>query len=126
MVRRNDSPPQDSTDGQLVDDGEDVPPYIRAVTRDLKNYIANHSPRLIPVGYSAADVRDVLTDTFAYLSCAIDGEDDPSRSDFFGLNCKPHRLMISKQMQENHWSTSSAFFKGYKLPYIAQDFTISN
>ncbi|KAL8949362.1 MAG: hypothetical protein Q9222_004527, partial [Ikaeria aurantiellina] len=64
-----------------------VPPYLRAVTRDLKNYIAKHSSRNIPVGYSAADVRDYLTDTFAYLSCYIDGSSsDQSRIDFFGLN----------------------------------------
>ncbi|KAI9677139.1 MAG: hypothetical protein M1822_008248 [Bathelium mastoideum] len=63
------------------------PPYIRAVQRDLKNYIAKHSSRTIPVGYSAADVREVLQDTWAYLQCAIDGKDnDVSRSDFFGLN----------------------------------------
>ncbi|KAL8732509.1 MAG: hypothetical protein Q9166_002723 [cf. Caloplaca sp. 2 TL-2023] len=64
-----------------------VPPYLRAVTRDLKNYIDKHSPRNIPVGYSAADVREILADTFAYLSCAVDGSpSDMSRIDFFGLN----------------------------------------
>lgn len=63
------------------------PPYVRAVTRDLKNYIAKHSTRQIPVGYSAADVRDVLTDSWEYFSCAINGSStDPSRIDFFGLN----------------------------------------
>ena len=63
------------------------PPYIRAVTRDLKNYIAKHSSRTIPVGYSAADVRPVLVDTWEYLQCAINGStSDMSRSDFFGLN----------------------------------------
>lgn len=65
------------------------PPYIRAVTRDLKNYISKHSNRTIPVGYSAADVRDVLFDTWAYLQCsdATDGAtNDPSRLDFFSLN----------------------------------------
>ncbi|KAL8735087.1 MAG: hypothetical protein Q9181_002925 [Wetmoreana brouardii] len=67
--------------------GGTVPPYIRAVTRDLKNYIAKNSPRNIPVGYSAADVRDYLADSFAYLSCDIDGDSsDKSRIDFFGLN----------------------------------------
>lgn len=58
------------------------PPYIRAVQRDLKNYIKNHASRTIPVGYSAAQVQDVLKDTWAYLQCG----DDISRSDFFGLN----------------------------------------
>ncbi|KAF2459110.1 Glucanosyltransferase-domain-containing protein [Lineolata rhizophorae] len=66
---------------------DENPRYIRAVQRDLKNYIKNNIDRAIPVGYSAADVREVLEDTWAYLQCAIDGdEDDMSRSDFFGLN----------------------------------------
>lgn len=67
--------------------GRTSPPYIRAVTRDLKNYISKHLTRSIPVGYSAADVSEILTDSWAYLSCAINGDSsDPSRSDFFGLN----------------------------------------
>jgi hypothetical protein len=67
--------------------GKIDPPYIRAVTRDMKNYIAKHSSRNIPVGYSAADVRPVLVDTWQYLQCAINGSSsDMSRIDFFGLN----------------------------------------
>lgn len=62
-------------------------PYIRAVTRDLKNYVAKHSNRTIPVGYSAADVREVLVDTWNYLQCSVTGDSsDPSRSDLFALN----------------------------------------
>ncbi|KAH7395230.1 Glucanosyltransferase-domain-containing protein [Phaeosphaeria sp. MPI-PUGE-AT-0046c] len=60
------------------------PMYIRAVQRDLKNYISKHAPRKIPVGYSAADVREILQDTWAYMQCNHD--DDQSSSDFFGLN----------------------------------------
>ena len=80
-----------------VGDGGTAPPYLRAVTRDLKNYISKNSPRQIPVGYSAADVSQILTDSWAYLSCDIDGNsNDPSRSDFFGLNsyswCGPTSL----------------------------------
>lgn len=64
-----------------------APPYLRAVTRDLRNYIKNHSDRHIPVGYSAADVRDVLWDTWNYMQCAEDGDDsDMSRAEIFGLN----------------------------------------
>ena len=67
--------------------GGTVPPYLRAVTRDLKDYIAKHSARMIPVGYSAADVDEILTDSWSYLSCDIKGDtSDPSRSDFFGIN----------------------------------------
>lgn len=64
-----------------------VPPYMRAVTRDLKNYIKKNSARDIPVGYSAADVRDILVDTWNYLQCTTTGDDsDPSRVDLFALN----------------------------------------
>ena len=69
-----------------VPTSQDNPPYIRAVQRDLKNYIKNNAPRQIPVGYSAADVREVLEDTWAYLQCQIGSGTDMSRSDFFGLN----------------------------------------
>lgn len=67
---------------------QSCPPYIRAVQRDLKNYIAAHADRPIPVGYSAADVRELLADTSAYLQCDNSGGsgNDTSRSDFIGLN----------------------------------------
>ncbi|KAF4126348.1 Glucanosyltransferase [Geosmithia morbida] len=70
-----------------VKSAADVPPYMRAITRDLKNYISKNIDRKIPVGYSAADVRSVLWDTFDYVTCALDGsDDDASRADFFALN----------------------------------------
>ena len=71
-----------------MDTAEKNPPYIRALTREMKNYIATHANRTIPVGYSAADVREILADTHAYLQCdnSKDGSEDMSRSDFLGLN----------------------------------------
>ena len=53
----------------------------------MKNYISKNSKRAIPVGYSAADVRDILVDTWNYLQCTTTGdESDPSRVDLFALN----------------------------------------
>lgn len=70
-----------------VESAEFVPPYLRAVTRDLKNYIKNNIDRQIPVGYSAADVRDVLWDTYNYVTCSLEGDkDDMSKADIFALN----------------------------------------
>lgn len=64
-----------------------VPPYLRAVTRDIKNYIKNNIKRKIPVGYSAADVREVLWDTWNYMQCSEeDDKNDMSRADLFALN----------------------------------------
>lgn len=70
-----------------VKSAEFSPRYIRAVTRDLKNYIKNNLKRQIPVGYSAADVRPVLWDTYNYLTCDNGEEDDNmSQADLFALN----------------------------------------
>ena len=62
-----------------------VPSYIRAVTRDIKDFIAKQAPRSIPVGYSAADVRPLLADTWNYLGCNLENSTS-SKIDFFGLN----------------------------------------
>ncbi|CCF41232.1 glycolipid anchored surface protein [Colletotrichum higginsianum] len=70
-----------------VKTAEFVPQYLRAVTRDLKNYVSKHADRPIPVGYSAADVREILVDSWNFLQCAENGDEkDPSRIDLFGLN----------------------------------------
>ncbi|KAJ5239013.1 hypothetical protein N7468_003632 [Penicillium chermesinum] len=62
-----------------------TPAYVRAVVRDMKQYIAKNSKRAIPVGYSAADVRPILTSTAAYFECDLKNSTE-SRADFFGLN----------------------------------------
>ncbi|AEO71742.1 6b521abe-38bd-4a16-8ac0-d49076d4659c [Thermothielavioides terrestris] len=70
-----------------VETGATVPPYMRAVTRDIKNYVKKHTSRPIPVGYSAADVRSILFDTYHYFQCALEGDDDNmSMGDIFALN----------------------------------------
>lgn len=66
------------------------PPYIRAVQRDMKNYISLHANRTIPVGYSAADDATLRIAGWEYLQCGGDEDSDSdifiSRSDFYGLN----------------------------------------
>ncbi|KAJ5159413.1 1-3-beta-glucanosyltransferase gel2 [Penicillium canariense] len=62
-----------------------APAYVRAVIRDMKDYIAKQSDRAIPVGYSAADIRDILMDTAHYFECEL-ANSTSSRADFFGLN----------------------------------------
>lgn len=88
-----------------------TPAYIRAVTRDLKDYVAKHADRHIPVGYSAADVIEVLYPTFDYLTCDL-GKDDTSVADLFALN-------------SYRWcdATSTVQTTGYN--YIVSNFTDS-
>jgi hypothetical protein len=46
-------------------------PYIKAVTRDMKQYIANRKGRVIPVGYSAADVAENIEAQALYFNCGL-------------------------------------------------------
>lgn len=57
-------------------------PYIKAVTRDMKQYISNRHARKIPVGYSAADVAESIEQQALYFDCGTDDE----RADFFAFN----------------------------------------
>jgi len=96
-------------------------PYIRAVTRDLKNYVAKHSPRVIPVGYSAADVRDVLVDTWNYLQCTTTGDSsDPSRSDIFALNS--YSWCGDSSFQISGYDTLVSYFQNTSLPVFFSEF----
>ncbi|KAI9752845.1 MAG: hypothetical protein M4579_005460 [Chaenotheca gracillima] len=99
-----------------------VPPYLRAVNRDLKNYIAKNSDRTIPVGYSAADVRDILAPTWEYLQCAINGDDnDQSRADFFGLNS--YSWCGSEITYEtSDWKTLVAQFSNTTIPVFFSEY----
>ncbi|KAJ5783257.1 hypothetical protein N7457_005031 [Penicillium paradoxum] len=62
-----------------------APKYVRAIVRDMKDYIAKNCDRAIPVGYSAADIRNILMDTIHYFECDLKNSTS-SRADFFGLN----------------------------------------
>ncbi len=58
-------------------------PYVKAVVRDMKNYIKARSYREIPVGYSAADVSQNRLQAAQYFTC---GNDSSAKSDFIGIN----------------------------------------
>jgi 1,3-beta-glucanosyltransferase GAS5 len=66
-------------------------PFVKAVTRDIKNYISSRGYRKVPVGYSAADVSQNRQQTAAYMNC---GSDD-ARSDFFAFVSLPSDLLIT-------------------------------
>lgn len=57
-------------------------PYIKAVTRDMKQYIARRGYRAVPVGYSAADIPEIQTLSAEYFNCGA----GISQSDFFAFN----------------------------------------
>lgn len=56
-------------------------PYVKATTRDMRQYIGSQKYRKIPVGYSAADVSQNRMQTAQYFNCGTEDE----RSDFFAF-----------------------------------------
>lgn len=87
-------------------------PYVKAVTRDMRNYIKSMGYRQIPVGYSAADVDSNRKEMAEYMNCGSDDE----RSDFFAFNdyswCDPSSFTISG------WDQKVKNFTGYGLPIL--------
>lgn len=55
--------------------------YVKAVTRDMRQYIRTRGYRNVPVGYSAADVAQNRMELAHYMNCGTEDE----RSDFFAF-----------------------------------------
>jgi hypothetical protein len=87
-------------------------PYVKAVTRDMRQYIRARGYRLMPVGYSAADVDSNRLEMAEYMNCGTADE----RSDFFAFNdyswCDPSSFQISG------WEQKVKNFTGYGLPIL--------
>jgi hypothetical protein len=90
--------------------------YVKAVTRDMRQYIRNRGYRTIPVGYSAADVSSSRMEMAHYMNCGTDDE----RSDFFAFNdyswCDPSSFQISG------WDQKVVNFTGYGLPIFLSEY----
>ncbi|KAG8168341.1 hypothetical protein KVR01_001090 [Diaporthe batatas] len=91
-------------------------PYIRAVTRDIKNYINARGYRTIPTGYSSADVSENIVQQLEYFDCG----DDSSRSDFFAFNdyswCDPSDFVKSG------WKAKVEKYTGYGIPLFLSEY----
>jgi len=91
-------------------------PYVKAVTRDMRQYIGSRGYRAIPVGYSAADVDSNRLEMAEYMNCGTDDE----RSDFFAFNdyswCDPSSFQISG------WDQKVKNFTGYGIPIFLSEY----
>jgi 1,3-beta-glucanosyltransferase GAS5 len=94
------------------DKSTDCAPYVKAVTRDMRQYIGSMGYRQIPVGYSAADVESNRQQMAAYMNCGTDDE----RSDFFAFNdyswCDPSSFTTSG------WNTKVTQYADYSIPLL--------
>lgn len=99
---------------EVINDEKDTDkaaPYVKAVTRDMKNYINSRGLRKIPVGYSAADVSSNRQQTADYFNC---GSDD-MRSDFFAFN---DYSWCNSNFKTAGWDQKVKNFTDYGLPIL--------
>lgn len=103
---------------EVINDGPSsaAAPYVKAVTRDIRQYIRSMNYRTIPVGYSAADVQENRLEMAEYMNCGTDDE----RSDFFAFNdyswCDPSSFTTSG------WDQKVKNFTGYGLPLFLSEY----
>lgn len=103
---------------EVVNDGPSsaAAPYVKAVTRDMRQYIRDRQYRSIPVGYSAADVSTNRLQMAEYMNCGTDDQ----RSDFFAFNdyswCDPSSFQISG------WDQKVKMFTGYGIPIFLSEY----
>ena len=92
-------------------------PYVKAVTRDMKNYLSARKYRSIPVGYSAADVDTLIYQTADFMNC---GDNAMARSDFFAYNdyswCDP------SSFEGSTWKAKADYFANYSIPLFFSEY----
>ncbi|KAK3390108.1 Glucanosyltransferase-domain-containing protein [Podospora didyma] len=89
--------------------------YVKATTRDMRQYIRARGYRTALVGYSAADVTDNRMQTAAYFNCGTDDE----RSDFFAFN---DYSWCSSDFQTAGWGEKVKNFTDYGLPIFLSEY----
>lgn len=92
-------------------------PYIKAVTRDMKQYMRAQGYRAIPVGYSAADVSEVRYELADYLNC---GDDADARIDMLGDN--DYSWCGESSFVTSGYQTKVSDYKGYSLPIFMSEY----
>lgn len=103
---------------EVINDGpsSSAAPYVKAVTRDIRQFLRSRNLRAVPVGYSAADIDTNRLQMAEYMNCGSDDE----RSDFFAFNdyswCDPSSFTTSG------WDQKVKNFTGYGLPLFLSEY----
>ncbi|KAK7416490.1 1,3-beta-glucanosyltransferase [Neonectria punicea] len=103
---------------EVINDEKDTDksaPYVKAVTRDMKNYMKERKLRNVPVGYSAADVSSNRMQTAQYMNC---GTND-MRSDFFAFN---DYSWCNSDFETSGWDVKVKNFTDYGLPIFLSEY----
>lgn len=89
--------------------------YVKATTRDMRQYIANRKLRKIPVGYSAADLSSSRMQIARYMNCGPDNE----RSDFFAFN---DYSWCNSNFEVSGWNQKVKDFTDYGIPIFLSEY----
>ncbi|GAB1313991.1 1,3-beta-glucanosyltransferase [Madurella fahalii] len=89
--------------------------YVKAVTRDMRQYIRSRGYRNVPVGYSAADVAQNRMQLAHYMNCGTEDE----RSDFFAFNDYSWR---NSNFITSGWDQKVKNFTGYGIPIFLSEY----
>jgi hypothetical protein len=87
-------------------------PYIKAVGRDMKQYIKARGYRAVPIGYSAADIPENRNQIAAYLNCGSDAV----RNDFIAFN--DYSFCGFGTFDGSQWALKVANFSQYSIPIL--------
>jgi hypothetical protein len=93
------------------------PPYVKAITRDIKAYIRAHLSRPIPVGYSAADDILYRQEIATYMSC---GTDSDGVNDFYAINS--YQWCGQQTIQSSGYDQLIAGFSNFTLPLFFSEY----
>lgn len=93
-------------------DNSDCAPYVKAVTRDLKQYRTSRGYRAIPIGYSAADVSENVNIMAEYMNCGTADQ----RSDFYAFN--DYTWCAPSTFETSGWSVAVDTFSNYSIPML--------
>lgn len=98
---------------EVISDGQhsEAAVYVKAATRDLKNYRNSKGYRSIPVGYSHADISSLRPNLQNYLTC---GTNPIESVDFFGLNA--YEWCGQSSFQGSGYSALTDQIKDFPIP----------
>lgn len=98
-----------------------APIYVKAIVRDLKNYIKINAPRIIPVGYSAADDLNYRIPLSKYLECTY--RDPAETVDFYGINS--YQWCGDQTFYTSGYNILVDAYRDYKKPVFLSEYVFS-
>ncbi|KAL6944765.1 hypothetical protein ACO0RG_001515 [Hanseniaspora osmophila] len=94
----------------------DLAYYIKAVVRDIKNYMKARNLRKVPIGYSAVDISNQI-DTLDYLTCS---DNESENIDMFGVNS--YSWCGESTLQTSGYNVKHAEYSASTVPVFFSEF----